>query len=99
MLPSSATATGASVTIIRTSWTGVAAAIALGSAFLGLVPRPAPASAAVADPGGAAGVANFYRARGGAPLWFAPSSGAAAQQLLQLLGSAGADNLDPRRYQ
>ena len=29
-------------------------------------------------------VAAFYRARGGAPLWFSPHSGAAAQQLIQL---------------
>src|SRR3954451_24477778 len=43
-------------------------------------------------------IADFYRARGGAPLWFAPNAGPAAQQLLQLLASAQADNLNPRRY-
>jgi L,D-transpeptidase YcbB len=43
-------------------------------------------------------IADFYRSRGGAPLWFAPGSGAAAQQLLQLLATAQADNLNPRRY-
>jgi murein L,D-transpeptidase YcbB/YkuD len=31
-------------------------------------------------------------------LWFAPNAGPAAQQLLQLLASAQADNLNPRRY-
>lgn len=81
--------------IIRTSLT-MAAAIALGSAFVGLALRPAASTAAVPNDDG---VTSFYRARGGAPLWFSPRSGAAAQQLLQLLGSAGADNLDPRRYQ
>ena len=44
-------------------------------------------------------VAAFYRSRGGAPLWFAPRAGAAAQQLVQLLATSSADNLDPRRYQ
>jgi murein L,D-transpeptidase YcbB/YkuD len=43
-------------------------------------------------------VAAFYRARGGAPLWFSPRSGAAAQQLVQLLGTAQADHLNPKRY-
>ena len=81
--------------IIRTSLT-ISAAIALGAAFTGVAPRPTTAVAAV--PGDAA-VANFYRARGGAPLWLSPRSGNAAQQLIVLLGSASADNLDPRRYQ
>ena len=45
-----------------------------------------------------AAIAAFYRSRGGAPLWFSPRSGAAAQQLIQLLTTASADNLDPRRY-
>jgi len=43
-------------------------------------------------------VAAFYRARGGAPLWFSPRSGAAAQQLVQLLATAQADHLNPKRY-
>jgi murein L,D-transpeptidase YcbB/YkuD len=43
-------------------------------------------------------VAEFYRARGGAPLWFSPRSGNAAQQLLMLLTTARADNLNPSRY-
>ena len=43
-------------------------------------------------------IADFYRARGGAPLWFAPNSGNAAQQLVNLLSTAQADNLNPRRY-
>ena len=43
-------------------------------------------------------IADFYRARGGAPLWLAPNAGAAAPQLLQLLSSVQADRLNPRRY-
>src|SRR5438309_10526308 len=43
-------------------------------------------------------IANFYRSRGGAPLWFAPGAGLAAPQLLQLLSTAQADHLNPRRY-
>ncbi len=43
-------------------------------------------------------IAQFYRARGGAPLWFGSASGRAADQLIQLLASAQADHLNPRRY-
>jgi murein L,D-transpeptidase YcbB/YkuD len=43
-------------------------------------------------------IADFYRSRGGAPLWFGPNAGPAAQQLLQLLASSQADHLNPRRY-
>ncbi len=44
------------------------------------------------------GVEAFYRARGGSPLWLAPTSGAAAQQLISLLATAQADHLNPKRY-
>jgi murein L,D-transpeptidase YcbB/YkuD len=44
------------------------------------------------------GVEDFYRARNGSALWLAPSSGAAAQQLISLLTTAQADHLNPRRY-
>jgi len=76
------------------------AAAAFGSVAVGLAPTAASSAAGVraaADESGA--VAAFYRSRGGAPLWFAPRSGAAAQQLVQLLATSSADNLDPRRYQ
>src|SRR5689334_18778383 len=43
-------------------------------------------------------IAQFYRSRGGAPLWFAPTSAGAADQLIQLLATAQADHLNPRRY-
>jgi murein L,D-transpeptidase YcbB/YkuD len=77
----------------------VAAGLAVAAAALGVAPRPAESRAAApvaADQ--SSGVESFYRARGGAPLWFAPRSGPAPQQLIQLLSSASADNLDPRRY-
>ncbi len=87
------------MTLIRASLTA-AAAVALGTAFLGIAPRPAELvaarPAAVSDQ--AAAIAAFYRSRGGAPLWFSPRSGAAPQQLIQLLTTASAENLDPRRY-
>ncbi|MEO8454574.1 MAG: L,D-transpeptidase family protein [Sphingomicrobium sp.] len=57
--------------------------------------NPTPAAAQALDGGD---IAAFYRSRGGAPLWFSPRSGAAAQQLVQLLATAQADNLNPRRY-
>jgi len=60
-----------------------------------LATHVAPAAAQSVDGGE---IADFYRARGGAPLWFSPRSGGAAQQLLQLLDMAQADNLNPKRY-
>lgn len=57
---------------------------------------PAPAAAAAPSFGGE--IAEFYRARGGAPLWFSPAARGAPQQLLQLLATAQADNLSPKRY-
>jgi murein L,D-transpeptidase YcbB/YkuD len=74
----------------------VAVVAAGGIGALGVAPQSSPAYAAAPADGNA--VASFYRARGGAPLWFAPRSGAAAQQLVQLLSTASADNLDPKRY-
>jgi murein L,D-transpeptidase YcbB/YkuD len=71
----------------------VAAAVAAPLAL-----HPAPASAAPVVLGGDAEIAGFYRARGGAPLWFAPGSGAAAQQLISLLATSQADHLNPKRY-
>jgi len=78
------------VKLIRASLSA-AAAVALGTAFLGIAPRPAESVAArpvVSDQ--AAAIAAFYRSRGGAPLWFSPRSGAAPQQLIQLLTTASA---------
>jgi murein L,D-transpeptidase YcbB/YkuD len=62
------------------------------------VPLAIQVQPAAAQPVAGGDIADFYRARGGAPLWFSPRSGAAAQQLLQLIATAQADNLNPRRY-
>jgi murein L,D-transpeptidase YcbB/YkuD len=70
-----------------------------------LVAAVAPTSAAAEapsstyQPAASQSVADFYRARAGAPLWLSPTAGDAAQQLLTLLSTAGLDGLDPRRYQ
>ena len=72
------------------------AALALGApTILGSAPAAAkPAATASFD----REIADFYRSRGGAPLWFAPGAGNAAPQLIQLLATAQADQLNPRRY-
>jgi murein L,D-transpeptidase YcbB/YkuD len=84
----------------------------LGGAAAGLMLAAAPLPSFAATPVVAAGaakaavavssgseIADFYRARGGRPLWLAPQSGSAAQLMLGLLNSASADGLDPSRYQ
>jgi murein L,D-transpeptidase YcbB/YkuD len=72
------------------------AAAALATPFAtGMMAGSAASAAAPSDD---AGIAAFYRARGGAPLWFGPNSGAAAQQLVSLLATAQADHLNPKRY-
>jgi murein L,D-transpeptidase YcbB/YkuD len=58
---------------------------------------PARAAALVA-PSLDSEISTFYRERAGAPLWLAPTSGAAAQELISLLATAQADHLNPRRY-
>jgi murein L,D-transpeptidase YcbB/YkuD len=72
---------------------------------LGLLPAAAlaPASAAGARSSAvenmtASAVADFYRSRGGAPLWLSQRGGTAAQQLVQLLATARTDGLNPNRY-
>ena len=82
--------------------TRFAAALALSTASVGLF-AATPATAAVGDsaaaePQSGGSVNDFYRARGGAPLWFTPTSGHAAQHLLQLLSTAQVDGLNPKRY-
>ncbi|HET7606078.1 MAG TPA: L,D-transpeptidase family protein [Sphingomicrobium sp.] len=74
---------------------GLAAALALP-----LAGAAAPTTAAAASSRSSQGaeVAAFYRARGGAPLWFSPGAGAAEQQLISLLATAEADRLNPKRY-
>jgi murein L,D-transpeptidase YcbB/YkuD len=75
------------------------AAVAAVATALAGGPGTAPVrAAAVAAPSASGEIAAFYRSRGGAPLWLSPTSGGAAQQLVQLLATAQADNLNPRRY-
>ena len=78
----------------------IVAAGCLAAGFIAAAPFATAPAIARAAPSGAfdSEIAAFYRARGGAPLWLAPRSGAAAQQLIQLLGTAQADHLNPRRY-
>ncbi|WP_246167478.1 L,D-transpeptidase family protein [Sphingomonas piscis] len=64
---------------------------------MALMPVPAAAQAAQLKPNDQS-LGDFYRARGGAPLWLARQSGSAAQLLLQRLDSAHVDGLDPRKY-
>ena len=70
-------------------------ALALASPIALAAPTAASARPAAQASGD---VTAFYRARGYQPLWFSPRSGAAAQQLVQLLLTARADNRDPNRY-
>ena len=75
------------------------AAVAVMALVTPLTTNIAPAQAAAPAPGSYAGdIANFYRSRGGAAVWFAPGRGNAPQQLMQLLATAQADGLNPRRY-
>lgn len=82
---------------------GVAAALVLAATPLsltGATPAQAAASRAqlAAVPQSEQSVADFYRTRGGAPLWLTPAAGDAAQQLMQLLTTASADGFDSDRY-
>ena len=69
-----------------------AGGISLGAGAVGA------SAAAAAAPSHDGEIAAFYRARGGAPLWFSAGSGAAAQQLLSLLATVQADRLNPRHF-
>jgi murein L,D-transpeptidase YcbB/YkuD len=80
--------------IAKTLLVGSALCILAAAAPLG-APARARAVAAVPFDGE---IAEFYRARGGAPLWFGRGSGPAADQLIQLLATAEADHLNPRGY-
>jgi L,D-transpeptidase YcbB len=84
---------------------GLAAALTVSVAAV-LAPAPAaaqsaPAIAVASFAQSTAGqsVADFYKARKGAPLWLSPASGDAAQQLISLLSTASVDGLSPDRYQ
>jgi murein L,D-transpeptidase YcbB/YkuD len=72
-----------------------AAALCLISATPAAAQRPAAKVTRVAV---GQTVGDFYRLRNGAPLWFSPTAGDAAQQLVSLLSTASLDGLDPDRY-
>lgn len=74
-----------------------AAAVAILGIVAPLAAGPVSAKAAATAPSDGE-IADFYRARGGAPLWLAPKAGSGAPQLVQLLSTAQADHLNPRRY-
>jgi murein L,D-transpeptidase YcbB/YkuD len=76
----------------------LALAVATGAILLGSPTTPVQARERGAGTLDASAVADFYRSRGGAPLWFSRSSGSAARELLQLLATSQADNLNPNRY-
>ena len=80
--------------LLKTLLTGGALCAALVAVTSG-DPAQAKAPAAVQFDGD---ISQFYRARGGAPLWFGRTSGLAVDQLIQLLASSQADHLNPRRY-
>jgi murein L,D-transpeptidase YcbB/YkuD len=75
----------------------LALAVATGAILLGSPTTPVQARERGAGTFDASAVADFYRSRGGAPLWFS-RSGNAARELLQLLATSQADNLNPNRY-
>jgi murein L,D-transpeptidase YcbB/YkuD len=73
---------------------GVAACLAATPlSLVHAAPAPAPAVQPATQ-----SVADFYRARSSAPLWFSPAAGDAAQQLVSLLGTSSLDGLDPDKY-
>jgi murein L,D-transpeptidase YcbB/YkuD len=74
-----------------------AAAAAFAAAPLA-IPAASPAEAAAKGSSVSRAVNDFYRARGGRLIWLAPNARGAGYQLLQLLSTAQADNLNPRRY-
>src|SRR5690348_10395047 len=76
---------------------GAAALLAPSPAFA--QSAPAASVAAVARPQSGQSVADFYKARKGAPLWLTPQAGDSAQQLISLLSTASLDGLSPDRYQ
>ncbi len=73
---------------------GVALSLLLAAAPLVSTPANAAPPTVVAG----MGLGDFYNARKGAPLWFSPNSGSAAQALLELLRNSNTDGLSPDRY-
>jgi len=72
---------------------GAAALLAPGAANAQTAPAAAMAPSSVGQT-----IADFYKARNGAPLWLTPAAGNAAEQLISLLSSASLDGLNPDKY-
>ena len=84
---------------IFSSFGGGVAAFALATAAV-IFPAPHASAQSAAVPAysaGAQGISNFYSARKGRPLWFS-EGGRQADLLLELLGSAELDGLEPGKY-
>jgi murein L,D-transpeptidase YcbB/YkuD len=79
---------------------GIATALSVAAtlAMVSSTPAASRANRPAAAVSQTSSIADFYRARGGAPLWFGPAAGNAAPQMVQLLSTAWADNLNPKRY-
>ena len=77
---------------------GAAALLAPASAAAQSTFAPAASTIAAAPAQSGQGVADFYKARQGAPLWLAPQSGDAALKLLTLLNTSSIDGLNPAKY-
>jgi len=77
---------------------GVATAVLAAAAPLALAPAAQAATVAAPNAGGQ-GIGDFYAARSGMPLWFEngqPSE--AARLLMETIGNADVDGLNPRNY-
>jgi murein L,D-transpeptidase YcbB/YkuD len=77
---------------------GAAVLCAPAPALAQATAQPA-AVAALAQPTGGQTIADFYKARNGAPLWLTPTAGDAADQLISLLSTANIDGLNPAQFQ
>lgn len=81
---------------VRTA-AALAAAVAAVAAPLPLASSETSAQSRRSAAVGSQGVAEFYASRGQRPLWFG-KPGRQIDVLLEVLGSASVDGLDPRRY-
>ena len=85
------------VRILSSVWRGVAAIVLATSAAVSpAAVQPVQGSAALYAASGQ-DISDFYRERGGRPLWFS-EPGRPADVLIELLGSAQHDGLNPERY-
>jgi murein L,D-transpeptidase YcbB/YkuD len=89
--------------LFRPARHGFAAALIGAAAFVSLAPPAASAvqaGAAQTDPAllPGQGLADFYAARGGQPLWLRPGNEQAAAALVAQIAAARVDGLDPRTY-